>query len=255
LYLKSSGLDSKEQLWAVVATVMQQVKGVDSADVFNYMDTFKASIERVGAAISIQHWCAAAWTCPTELRDPELRGHTFYGEVQAIVRDDLGGPVFEMVVHFCRSLNKHLVQRPIPPSMKFVETVYRGSWLPKGFEVDKFEAGVEYRVPMFLASSDDRSVAIRILRCFPKNLDTHVPVLFKITIDKVDYCTQVNHLEALTTVRNEHEWLFSAYSTFQVTDPPIVPDQPSATNPTSITLSALPDNLDANVNRPLFFWH
>lgn len=206
---------------------------------------------------TIAELCAASWTSPvtTGWTSPQTgNGFTFYGTVQRVIREDDDGELLRKTVDFALTLNLLLVNRPIPEDMYFPKYVYRGSWLPRG-EIGKFSRDAEYRVPMYLASSEDENIPLRFLSAFPQNSTSHVPVLFQILIDEVVKCSQVDFLEALTTCKNEQEWLFVPYSSFRVEEAASNVTQPTATSPIIIKIHAFPDNKHISEVLPLFFWH
>lgn len=203
--------------------------------------------QHVPAARTIPELCAAVWTSAEDLQE-----QTFYGTVQQLLRGDSQN--IRKVVEYTRKLNHFLVKRDsYLEEMEFPLVVYRASWLPTT-EVDKFKVGKEYRVPMFLASSDDKRIPLRFLSLFQKPTATHVPVLFEISIDPADKCCQVNLLEAFTTCKNEREWLFAPYSTFRVDEHPPHPT-PKIDSPVIIKIHAFPDNKCREENLALFPWH
>merc|ERR1712039_877617 len=118
-----------------------------------------------------------------------------------------------------------------------------------------FKKGHRYRIPMMLATSADPSVAATFLTMFSKSIDEYSPVLFKVHVDAELLCSHVNLLEALTTCRNEQEWLFVSYSAFVVEETPVVPSTLSASAPVEVTVKAYPDNQNLEDTLPIMGWH
>lgn len=103
------------------------------------------------------------------------------------------------------------------------------------------QAGTQrvYRVPSLLATSFDRAVASRFLRM-------HVPedmpkVVWKVLLDPAHGCCHVNYIDK-TECDGESEYLFSAYSTFTVSEVKWSATPTRWTTPHRITLIAKPDN-------------
>jgi len=229
--------------------VMQTIATAAGEDALcRYMRDLKESVART-RAMTLSTQCAAIWTSPLE-----LVGLTFYGTIQNLIREDKAGPLLREVVTFVKTLNQTLVCRgPDLNDLQFPDRLFRGSWLPFN-EVQKFKDAAEYRVPMLLATSEERTISTGLLSSFPKNTATHWPVLFVFHIDKSLKCTQANLLEDYTTVKDEREWLFVPYSTFKVRTEAVI-SNPTLHNPVLIEINVYPDNKAADEQLPLFWWH
>merc|ERR1712137_736732 len=201
-------------------------------------------------------WCAAVWSSAVE-----LKAVPFYSVVQKTLREDARGPQLHKVTRFVFTINSFLVKRgPDLDAMHFPRCVWRGAWLPHAEVLDfakMLESKQIYRVPMALAASQDESLAKRFLGMFAQNPEEKYPVLFVIHFHPVEKCTQVNFLESVTTCQGEFEWLFAAYSTFQVKATHAPGDEAvvDVRNPIKIEIEALPDNRDASEILKLKMWH
>jgi len=132
---------------------------------------------------------------------------------------------------------------------------YRGTVMPRE-EVDRFFLeGLQYRVPMFLATSFKEDVPIDFMQRGMQNAPAgHTPVLFKFCLDQKNGCDHALYIEKISLCQNEHELLFVPYSSFQVlkiTIPPV----PDAENPKVIELMVFPNNKTVREDVVCSKWH
>lgn len=131
--------------------------------------------------------------------------------------------------------------------------VYRGGGFNNQYQ-DFFVVGKQYRVPGFLATSFKRKTAIEfITRVRGKT----ARVLWHISVDprgRDDPLFRCKHAVLLTQthVKDEMEYLFTAYSTFTVES---VTWSTNYTQPHEIKLLAANDNLTPDVDLPLAPWY
>jgi len=239
--------------------------GTKQAAVRNFLEALREKTDAMDL-VTVQERAVAVWTY-TECCFPPSGPFTFYGAVNQVLRWDTSGDIMTKLAIFARTLNNQIVCRraggegvseevlalPWPSNFK----LFRGSWMPMS-ELRWFETDREYRIPMFLATSQDATISKRFLKNFAKETgepDYFVPVFIIVHIDRERYCQQVNFCEALTTCAGEVEWLFAAYSTFRVRKSAKIPARPKATNPCILEIDALPDNKDASDSLPLAIWH
>ncbi len=78
-------------------------------------------------------------------------------------------------------------------------------------------------------------------------------VLWRIELDPVHRCNHVNFVTA-THIPDEFEFLFSAYSAFEVVRVHWPPTSQDKTTPHEITLRAVPDNRAVPEDVPLAPW-
>ena len=164
------------------------------------------------------------------------------------IRDDIE-ETLRPCIPICRAINTLLVNRgpaaavvPKPP----LGYTMRGCHIP--VEALKFfEAGLDYRVPMFLATSFDPTVAHSFATRDMK--PNHVPVLFKVALDPTLGCNHVNFITK-TAVQGEEEYLFPPYSAFRVVSPPRLEGLTW-----HVDIMAYPDNKMVSEDVPLSNWH
>ena len=122
---------------------------------------------------------------------------------------------------------------------------YRGTVLPREHQFF-YKLGKRYRVPMFLATSFDTSVATEFIERAEEAADhpNGEPVLWTFQLDPVDKCLHVNYLQT-----DEQEFLFAPYSAFQVVHAQWE-ERPTAERPHRVTLAVASDNRDLH-NWPL----
>jgi hypothetical protein len=144
---------------------------------------------------------------------PREHAKEFSFMINCMLRKDAAA---QPVATFVCTINQVLVKkkrdplaslRPSPPD----GLVYRGGGFKHEY-ADFFQPGKKYRVPGFLATSFEKSVA----RGFMERAHQYcgVPcVLWTIRVDAA--CMHVNYIKN-TYVDNEKEYLFTPYSPFQV---------------------------------------
>jgi len=119
------------------------------------------------------------------------------------------------------------------------------------------ESKEEYRVPFSLATSEDVEVSTRFLRMIPPGSERE-PTRFTIHFTDEDgqpiKCVHVNYLEAVSTVKGEAEWLFTAFSVFSPFRV-IEQEKPTADKPHEVWIRASRDNLDHSEYVLLADWH
>ena len=160
-----------------------------------------------------------------------------------ILRDD--GPTDELMrpaTRFTRALNAFCVTDDSrgQVSARWPENnrTYRGAVLPRGYQAF-YRVGKKYRVPMFLATSFGRSVAVTFIKRSLKNADDKdEPVMYTFELDPRDKCMHVNYLET-----HEREFLFAPYSAFRV-KAATWQARPTLEHPHTITLEVASDNRD-----------
>jgi len=154
------------------------------------------------------------------------------------------------------TLNKRLVTRGTQHVRWPADnTVWRGGALPSEHRHFYVE-GKQYRVPMFLSTTESRATAERFLvqRGAPQY------VLWQIKLDPVRRCVHVNHIDRHDATLGldpntgpENEYLFAPYSTFTVLSCQWQA-QPTSANPHRVTLRAAVDNSIEDENLPLAPW-
>ena len=166
-------------------------------------------------------------------------------------------------MEFCSLLNKvlrddgpdHLVMRPATRLTRALNAfcvtdgaeahdwpernrTYRGAVLPRPHQAF-YRVGKKYRVPMFLATSFERRVAVDfMLRAADDADNDHEPVMWKVDLDKHQRCMHVNYLNT-----HEKEFLFAPYTAYRVAAAEWQ-EHPSCTKPHEITLEVAADNRD-----------
>merc|ERR1719329_829682 len=102
----------------------------------------------------------------------------------------------------------------VPPDQR----TYRGAGIPREkliFWKKLVAAREEYRVPFALATTGHMQVTTRFLQNVPANTEpTRFTILFVDEHGSSIPCVHVNYMEPVSTVKNEAEWLFSAFSVF-----------------------------------------
>eukprot|EP00438_Fugacium_kawagutii_P025945 Skav207670 [mRNA] locus=scaffold1857:237414:237911:- [translate_table: standard] len=163
----------------------------------------------------------------------------------------------EHVATFCRTLSLQLVNRredahrnlPWPPSMQ----LYRGTWMPRN-EVEFFEAGTAFRVQQLFATSQNEMNASHFIHSQTEKMKMgQLPVMITVVIPDA-LCKHVAYLEDLTAEENEAEWLFVAYSAFNVISNENPQKEATCYDPIKITLQAFPDNQEIRDDLPIALW-
>eukprot|EP00940_MAST-03C_sp_MAST-3C-sp2_P001690 g1690.t1 len=208
------------------------------------------------------------WTSAKTLR-MGARKSELCSILNEIIRTDGGSPAFEgavrlvsMIQHFLNA-SRRSAKFDITPggptapkgqgwSTK-LNTVYRGGSLPaKHLAFFKSLAGKDqyYRAAHLVATSFDERKAYKFAHraASPK-------VLWIVEIDATLGCVNVNFIgNELTAVKNECEYLFSAYSAFKVVKVEESPTPEKWTTPHKIFLKAAPDNKLVDENVPTAPW-
>jgi len=128
-------------------------------------------------------------------------------------------------------------------------TLYRGGALPKQHR-SFFAPGVKFRAPRYTATSTKRDVAEEFVG---KNSSPYEQngVLWVVKIDRMYKCKHVNYLDKISSCKGEAEFLFPAYSPFEVLE---VTPPTSAVPYTMITLKAAVDGKHEPEDLPLSPW-
>ena len=192
---------------------------------------------RLGRDLTLPEKAVVSWTS-----DKTSGGKTFYSLVNEVIREDQEGTLLDLSARFCRALSCHLVLRNDPVAFNEVQwppEVFRGTWMPakqvRWFH-ERHRRSEYFRSVQLVASSDNRTVANRFLNLGSyKSALGYVPVRFEISLglDSDSHPLHVRLLENITAEQGEREWLFPAYSSFQVEAP--------AAAPACMTVPACPD--------------
>ncbi|CAE7460754.1 unnamed protein product [Symbiodinium sp. CCMP2592] len=179
------------------------------------------------------------WTLATPLGGREVCSY-----INEIIREDQEYKV-KTLLPLVRTINELLVQEVLVKAPKN-HTTYRGSRIPHD-SLKFFQAKRQYRVNMFLATSDDKRKAQE----FAEGAEgTEVPTLFHVHWHKDNGCIHVNYLEHITAVKSEREYLFPPYSTFTVMQMAKKQGRFYV-----IHIFAEPDNKSCSEELPLSSWH
>jgi len=153
------------------------------------------------------------WTSSQTTNDIDTE---FCSILNSFIRNDHEGQM-QNVVKYCRSLNSLLVNRRSDKAWNEKKwpddnKLYRGGGFPdhhKSF----FQEGKMFRVPMFLATSEDKKVSTRFCEmAYDKGFS---PVRWTLHLDKEHKCKHVCYVDR-TNVPGESEFLFVPYSCFTV---------------------------------------
>jgi hypothetical protein len=207
-----------------------------------------------------------------------LDGREFCFILNELVRDDLllTDDIADRVAKLARAINSNVVTRgvggsPWPDghnSTSFNVCFRGGGFCDTAATREFFGGGRKYRVAGFLATSYDKRVAERFIqRVRSRQPRLDVPcagpsgrgastlgqvgfgdlvnscVLWIVELDPIHRCNHVNLVTA-THVQGESEFLFSAYSAFEVVRVHWSPTPQDKARPHEITLRAAPDNKD-----------
>ena len=176
---------------------------------------------RVGRDLTLPEKAVVIWTS-----DVESGGKKFHDIVNEAIREDKEGTVLNLSARFCRALSCHLVLRNNLMAFNEVQwppEVFRGTWMPAEqvrWLHERHRHSEYFRSVQLVASSDNRNVANRFLNLGRYKTDFgYVPVRFEISLglDSDSHPLHVRLLENITAEQGEREWLFPAYSSFQVT--------------------------------------
>jgi hypothetical protein len=200
---------------------------------------------------SVSSSAQKVWTSKKKLEGREFC--SIYGE--AIRNDDAA--LAEPCAVFARALNSRLVARGVSLAD---QTFPRGpdaggrdksteanvSWRGGGFMANEatrafFVPGQKYRCAQFLATSFDLAVAHKFIRRVKHNPVVNANVLWKVKLDPERGCDHVNLVEE-THVPGESEFLFAAYSAFEVVAVHWSATPQDPTTPHELTIRAAVDN-------------
>jgi len=189
--------------------------------------------------------CIRLWTSPKN-----LKGKEFCGILNHSIRTDREELVKPAVI-ISRGINVQCVTRKNFTSPVWPEDnlTYRGGGLPLQHR-SFYTEGKKYRAPMFLATSTKKYVALNLF-C-SRVMAPCEPVLWRFYFHPDFKCVHVNYLDK-SLIENEEEFLFSAYSVFEVRK---VEWKENPTWMTShiIELYVSPDNLLEQEDLPLAPW-
>eukprot|EP00438_Fugacium_kawagutii_P002832 Skav214118 [mRNA] locus=scaffold1185:476168:477265:- [translate_table: standard] len=198
-------------------------------------------LAKVREGFTVSKLATFAWTL-TE----QVHGRPLCSYMNEIVREDEKERLLPLMP-LVRAMNSFLVTRGKEPSEWPPENVtYRGAGIPNQ-HMDFFQKGLQYRSPMFLATSFDQDVAMDFARMHRKGKNM---VIFHVHFDTDLRCNHVNYLKEATDVESEAEFLFPPYSAFTVKSPP-----EKEGNKWVIHIEAFPDNCEAPEDLPLALWH
>ena len=113
-----------------------------------------------------------------------------------------------------------------------------------------FAPGNKYRVSQFLATSFERTVAQRFARSAWMAGPSNARVVWRVELDPARGCDHVNFVTE-THVAGESEFLFAAFSAFEVVQVQwsATPQEPAT--PHEITIRAAADNKDPEFSEEL----
>ena len=180
--------------------------------------------------------------------------------LNAVIRDDIEEEIQAAVIIF-RSINSRRVNRELT-HISIDEQSYPSdgeTWRGGGFREEhrKFFLsikGKKYRVPGFLATSNQQSVAAAFVHKY--NTD-HPAAMWRVKFDKrgkkkPQYRVQHMSLVSNTMIAGEHEYLFAPYSVFTLVS---VKWSDKLRKPHQFTILAAPDNREEDENLPLAPWY
>ena len=216
-----------------------------------------------GAAIAERMWTTDAPYVP-RMRFPDRPRAFFHllnygvdkGRHPLLAEDDNITSV-ACAVRFTQALNKNIATRgnvhrcwPSGPPVSDDpgNVTFRGGALPEEYRLF-FQPGVRFRCATFVATSFKSEIAEQFTESVPAGCPK---VIWTVKFNPSKKCNHVNLME-VSPFHDEKEFLFTAYSAFQVeqvswkTDPTRVPHE--------ITLLAEPDNRDAPRNLPNVPWN
>jgi hypothetical protein len=184
-----------------------------------------------------------------------LRGREFCSYLNELVmKDNLPDAQMLCLVKVCRVLNFALCNDARKDKVPWPEslTLYRGGALPKEHRLwfKELKTGDKFRAPRYTATSNKLHVAETFLA---NNSDPYKKdgVIWVIKLDRIYKCKHVNYLDAISSCKGEAEFLFQAYSPFEVEDV----KEPTDSEPfTTITLKAAVDGKHESEHLPLSPW-
>ena len=180
--------------------------------------------------------------------------------LNAVIRDDIAAEIHAATIIF-RSINTRRVRRVNEGANTDIQSFPPNgeTWRGGGFRNQHkafFDGikGKKYRVPAFLATSKDRSVAASFAFKAP---DDHPCAIWRITFDprgKDHPEHRVRHMTFVskTLVPDEEEYLFAPYSVFTLQK---VEWSSKLTKPHEFTIRAACDNKEEDENLPLAPWY
>lgn len=192
--------------------------------------------------------CQRLWTSPLTLQKRE-----FCSILNEAIRldDPAASPT---VGSLSRGINSLSITRGNQSEVEWPKDfkLYRGGGLPVEHQ-SFFSIGKEYRVPMYLATSTNKGICLRIFCQRAAKASCLPPVLYTVLIDPEAHCAHVNYVKK-TNCPDEREFLFVPYSVFTVVDAKWK-DHPTWLDPHEVILQAAPDNHLCPEELPLARWH
>eukprot|EP00438_Fugacium_kawagutii_P006952 Skav203618 [mRNA] locus=scaffold935:772026:773708:- [translate_table: standard] len=200
-------------------------------------------VAKIREGFTVAQLAIFTWTLMDRVHDRELCSY-----MNEIVREDRRERL-QPLIPLVRAMNSFLVTRGKRAADWPSDNItYRGAGIPDehmGF----FQSGLQYRCPMFLATSFDHGVAMDFARDNRK--DGKRMVVFHVHYHAQLRCVHVNYLEeGVSDAGSEKEFLFPPYSAFTVKS---APEQDGETF--VIHIEAFPDNTEASEHLPLAYWH
>eukprot|EP00669_Euglena_mutabilis_P013458 TRINITY_DN842_c0_g1_i1.p1 TRINITY_DN842_c0_g1~~TRINITY_DN842_c0_g1_i1.p1 ORF type:complete len:300 (+),score=120.09 TRINITY_DN842_c0_g1_i1:473-1372(+) len=188
-------------------TKHSRLRGIDPAvAVLFFSDLREAATKE--RRLEVQNAAARVWTSPKTIEKREM---AFI--LNDALRED-NPELMPCVAAFTRAINLLLVSLSRLSMAPASNMVYRGGGLPEPHRAF-FTPGKKYRAPMFVATSVDRDLCLKIFcRRAQMNLG-HPPVLWVIRMHEREGCKHVNYIHT-TECMEEQEYLFSPYSVFTV---------------------------------------
>lgn len=177
-----------------------------------------------------------------------------------MIRDDVAEEI-EAAVTIFRSINSRRVHRmdggtnidiqSYPPKG---ETWRGGGFRDEHKDFFKRMKGAKYRVPGFLATSDERNIAVAFAF---KADEAHPCAIWKVVFDKrgknqPEYRVQHMAFVSKTLVDGENEYLFAPYSVFTLLS---VEWSEKLQEPHQFTIQPAVDNQQEDENLPLAPWY
>jgi hypothetical protein len=198
------------------------------------------------------------WTSPLKL---EGVPHEHHSELCSMMNRSIREDEATVMQHLCilvRSINMLCIVRRDPAKQIFPPRMctFRGGELPLK-HAEFYEAGKNYRVPGFFATSFNEDVAYRFL--YIKFAEGKTPVKWIVELDPrgrdaLQYrCKHVNFCKN-SDVPGEEEFLFAPYSVFTVISL-TAPPAPTDDDPVIVRLQAAVDNLKEPEDLPLAPWY
>ena len=234
-YKIPQSIDALVSAYCTRRSIGDTVRDVFLKDLFNVTSTSTSELDK------IREHALRIWTSDKRLQDRELCSILN----EAIRNDDVELLPHAMVI--VKALNQHLITRHQPRAVDDNMLLYRGAGLP---DVHRsfFTVGKVFRVPMFMATSVNRKVAMR----FSYNAHTSDCPAVLWTIRFPEDCYHMNLL-SVSEKPHEQEYLFTPYSVFTV-GKVVWKKKPTVKNPHEVTLLAASDNRTEAEDEPLAPW-